>query len=219
MKNNTIPKASEIAVGESIHLANKRKAEELYEKLFGDKYKNINALEVFLPSYHMCTLKETFYARGGNPLNAYSISDYSELLDIPEEYVLKLVEETPGFFIFLHTKRSLTEEVDILVNILARRLVNESINASVRDSAQALSVLSKFSSLVSPDKKKEPSFDDLVNELSSPEEVLGVLDTYGFTKKDASKQEKENFKDSFDASKADLRDSIPTIKELLDDED
>jgi len=203
-KIKIIPKLSELAAGESIRDFNIRKASELHEKLFGQRYSNLNDCSIFVPTYGMLVLKRAFYTNGGKSVKAYSVDEYAKLLDIPEQEITKLIDTTPQFFIFLHEERSVTEEIDMLVTVAARRLLNSVQGASVRDQAQALGALSKFSSLVSPDKIDEDSFGKLIDGIQTPEEVTEILASYGFQKKP---DEKSNV------------DNIPTITELLGEDD
>lgn len=218
-KNRTVPEVSKMAVEESVKEYNTRKAEELGDKLFGSRYKNIEELQIFVPTYYMLTLKERFYERGGKAVQAYSISDYAQLMDIPEESVNKLVDNSPQFFVFLHERRTINQEIDMLLTRASRQLINSMQSASVRDQASAISALSKFSSLVSPKKQEGETFDDLLGELKTPEEIIEVAKSYGFVKTDIPTEDLAAAMEEEVSPVESPSESLQTLQELMGTEE
>ena len=184
---------------------NVSKANELLDSIFQNKYKYMDSDVIFEPSYFQCTLKKKFYDRGGDPLKTYSEIDYANMLDVPVDYILELANTKPQFFLWLHEKRSVAEEMDMLVTVASRRLVNKMATADARNQADILRTLSKFSTAVNPKKEDEENFDDLYD----IEQVKDKLKSYGFGKLD----EVVSVSDSNSIEK------MPTIKDLIGEED
>lgn len=159
---------------------NTNSAESILTDVFGNKSKYLNTDIVFEPNFYQCTLKEKFYNNGGNPQASYLTKDYVKFLGITEEEFYSIVKLQPEFLLWLHEKREISDEIDMLVTIASRKLINKMRVASIEEQAKALNTLSKFSTVVNPDKViKDKSFDAELSELRTPEQIKEAFKNMG----------------------------------------
>lgn len=187
-----ITRVTNIAAERAIDDYISTEAERLYDKLIINRFKYLDEQNVFEPTYFDCMCKSKFYANGGNPIRPYSIESYADLLDVPADVVAKWVESRPAFFVWLHEKRDFQNEMEDLCIIAARQMINNFRGAGLRDKAQALNTLSRFTGLVSPKKSDHTEIDDIISRLSTPEEVTKLMKEHGFIKTKEDEEEITN---------------------------
>ena len=107
LRKQFLAKSKEAAV-EQIKSNNTNSMEKKLTDIFGNKIKYLNVSKVFEPTFYQCTLKESFYNKGGLPTNTYDIKQYCKLLSIDESSLEQMVTETPEFLLWLHEKRAHT---------------------------------------------------------------------------------------------------------------
>lgn len=186
-------------------------AQKLYDEIFKNRFEILESSQLLVPNYLMILAKEKFYKKGGDPLQAYTIQEYSKLTEVPENILERWVKDKPEFFVFLHTKRKFEEEINTIVLVMAREMFNSFSTSSPRDKAQMLNSLAKFSSLLNPKNKSEDEeIDDMLSEIQDPSQLEEVFKSYGY--------EKTAKNIEYAITPTDINEDLLSIEETLEDD-